>query len=860
VPVAGTLARIELILPAGHKPVRRVTWTFEQTQHGRLFGNGVTYDKTEQHYTSASLAVDWDTQGAGSNQYTLTARPEFEDGSALPPADHPGNLATGEIEAMVDVIESRPAGPVVVATTAGEKAAIPFDVQAVWVAIRNRTQAIGFGAYSQFIDNLVCCLAGRDCVMPANRTLASAMAQRPQIVGLADQLGLNPARILSQGVYGYDLLRLATQAFLAMNVGLLREGPNGEPRIPTPPDFDAGEEQSRLGYPTDPDTVAERLRAYLKDDGRVLPYLDSVVTAMLGTGWRESGALGCYQDVLQHRLESPAMLELIWSYWHEEGALTQTMNAIALRFQNKRRRGNDPLAQLEIDPLRPLNSLIWGHIQSEYKRLSVVRRAYEYDHHYGITLRGPRDPCADDGGQPLQVPGGVPQPADAHGRLLSRGRRHDGGGRRLPRAERAARPAPRPRGGGAQPVRRPALDRARGDADRAVAAGEARDARVPARPGHGALRRALDGPGRRDEAPAGLARHRRLLVPRTGGVRRAAPALGPIHRLDAGEQRGPGARLGAVLEARGSGLRACVPRRDERPGGPRGRAREPAGCGAPAHAAGASDGGNGAAPCGRATDGARPGQQEADMWNRELLADLEAETFEPESLDEAGAADFEAGREEEAGTAWAGEEEAFPLGELDELDELDEILEAEATPRITRFGGRYRVVLTGFAFDRSNLPADAVARLKGLVDTVRASQRGPAPVRLIEVIGHTDPVGTDAYNLQLGCRRAAVVAARLRRMMDPQLSGRVRVRVASMGERQAVPGRDSFNRRVEIALLTTPRPRPPGSTRCPHVPGAGTPARSGPAAVGSPRGSHPRSPGNPRRRPGSRHGNARRRR
>ena len=240
------------------------------------------------------------------------------------------------------------------------------------------------------------------------------------------------------------------------------------------------------------------------------------------------------------------------------------------------------------------------------------------------------------------------------------------------------------------------------------------------------------------------------------------------------------------------------------------------------------------------------------MWNRELLADLEAETFEPESLDEAGAADFEAGREEEAGNAWAGEEEAFPLGELDELDELDEILEAEATPRITRFGGRYRVVLTGFAFDRSNLPADAVARLKGLVDTVRASQRGPAPVRLIEVIGHTDPVGTDAYNLQLGCRRAAVVAARLRRMMDPQLSGRVRVRVASMGERQAVPGRDSFNRRVEIALLTTPRPRPPGSTRCPHVPGAGTPGPQRPGRGGQPPWqppAQPREPAPPPRQP-----------
>ncbi|HZF77018.1 MAG TPA: hypothetical protein VE033_14425 [Acetobacteraceae bacterium] len=374
VPVAGTLARIELTLPPGSPQVREVAWTLDPANHGRLFGTGVV--PGEGGYTSDTTAVDWDTAGAGSNRFLVSARVTFNDNSVR------------DVGTSVDVIESRPAGPVVVATTAGEKAAIPFDVQAVWVAIRNRTQAIGFGAYSQFIDNLVCCLAGRDCVMPANRTLASAMAQRPQIVGLADQLGLNPARILSQGVYGYDLLRLATQAFLAMNVGLLREGPNGEPRIPTPPDFDAGEEQSRLGYPTDPDTVAERLRAYLKDDGRVLPYLDSVVTAMLGTGWRESGALGCYQDVLQHRLESPAMLELIWSYWHEEGALTQTMNAIALRFQNKRRRGNDPLAQLEIDPLRPLNSLIWGHIQSEYKRLSVVRRAYEYDHHYGITLRG----------------------------------------------------------------------------------------------------------------------------------------------------------------------------------------------------------------------------------------------------------------------------------------------------------------------------------------------------------------------------------------------------------------------------------------------------------------------------------------
>jgi hypothetical protein len=83
-------------------------------------------------------------------------------------------------------------------------------------------------------------------------------------------------------------------------------------------------------------------------------------------------------------------IELIWSYWMEESLLMQAFNRIALRFQNRKStvNGPDPLAHLTIDPLRPLNNLIWGFIQSEGKRLSLVRRAYEYDHHYGIQLNG----------------------------------------------------------------------------------------------------------------------------------------------------------------------------------------------------------------------------------------------------------------------------------------------------------------------------------------------------------------------------------------------------------------------------------------------------------------------------------------
>ena len=69
--------------------------------------------------------------------------------------------------------------------------------------------------------------------------------------------------------------------------------------------------------------------------------------------------------------------------------LVQTLNAISRRFQNIRGPGDrDPLANLEIDPLRPLNNLLWGYIQDEQHRLSVVRRVYEYDHHYGLTLYG----------------------------------------------------------------------------------------------------------------------------------------------------------------------------------------------------------------------------------------------------------------------------------------------------------------------------------------------------------------------------------------------------------------------------------------------------------------------------------------
>ena len=63
------------------------------------------------------------------------------------------------------------------------------------------------------------------------------------------------------------------------------------------------------------------------------------------------------------------------------------MNAVAQLFQNiQTADGSAPLGNFEIDPLRPLNNLLWGFVQDEINRLTLTRRAYEYARQYGLTL------------------------------------------------------------------------------------------------------------------------------------------------------------------------------------------------------------------------------------------------------------------------------------------------------------------------------------------------------------------------------------------------------------------------------------------------------------------------------------------
>lgn len=279
---------------------------------------------------------------------------------------------------------------VLVKMTRASGVAGPDDLgadKALWTAIRNRTEAIGFESYSKLIDRVLCegetggkevCKTGR--YQPNLEDVGS-----PSIAEKRTNLLKNFSSIY--GVDAYNLLKLTTQAFLLFEAGVAVK----DERVPDGRDEFLEEERIRQGRSglTYADLRTE-LENFLGKDGNhllPLPYLKRIVDALVAEGTQQ-GSPFC-EGLLQYRFTCPSLLELIWSYWHEEGMLVQTMNAISLRFQNRRGPADrDPLANLEIDPLRPLNNLIWGYIQDEYNRLTVQRRAYEYDHHYGLKIYG----------------------------------------------------------------------------------------------------------------------------------------------------------------------------------------------------------------------------------------------------------------------------------------------------------------------------------------------------------------------------------------------------------------------------------------------------------------------------------------
>lgn len=264
--------------------------------------------------------------------------------------------------------------------------------QVLWTLIRNRTLAIGFRRYKEFIDAVL--TRGID-VRNSNGT----------------------GRALNfTGTQAYQVLKQATDAFLMQECGVLdADGEcvdpvgfldpilmeqeladdSSEARVSEARAF--LEPEARRYARTAPVTLEElkllRQQFYelIKLDGVVtLPYLKIIRDRLADIPIKDPGEVtsNCY-GILRSRLTGPLTMELIWSYWHEEGMLVQTLNAILMRFQNRRPgEGRDPLVRFDLDPLRPLANLFWGFVEDEGHRLTVRRRAFEYDHEYGLKLIG----------------------------------------------------------------------------------------------------------------------------------------------------------------------------------------------------------------------------------------------------------------------------------------------------------------------------------------------------------------------------------------------------------------------------------------------------------------------------------------
>ncbi len=99
-----------------------------------------------------------------------------------------------------------------------------------------------------------------------------------------------------------------------------------------------------------------------------------------------------------------------------------------------------------------------------------------------------------------------------------------------------------------------------------------------------------------------------------------------------------------------------------------------------------------------------------------------------------------------------------------------------------------------FDFNKSDLTEDAV----GIVDQA-AKNAGPAKATEITVTGHTDTVGSDAYNMRLSRRRAESVASRLEKDGIPSSE----IELVAKGKHDLlVPTKDGVkepqNRRVTI--------------------------------------------------------------
>jgi hypothetical protein len=276
----------------------------------------------------------------------------------------------------------------------------------LWEVIQRSCEALSFRNYKAFMD-YVLCWDVEDLLKldPREQDLITGHKRNRYIRLKGDRHGPDRRPGLRYLPFNdtdaYRLLKVATEAFVIVNcgVGLTSDFINDA-------EYRSLLDQLEL-TDTSGGTAEDWWSQYLINvngtDGYIVPYLEIIRNKLPDLPIRArlfseavppedpnevSDGDRCY-GILMEKLFQPCLIELIWSYWHEQGMLVQTMNALTRRFQNVRGPAErDPLAMVEIDPIRPLSNLMWGMVQDEQHLLSVRRRFSEYDHAYGLTGEG----------------------------------------------------------------------------------------------------------------------------------------------------------------------------------------------------------------------------------------------------------------------------------------------------------------------------------------------------------------------------------------------------------------------------------------------------------------------------------------
>jgi hypothetical protein len=350
--------------------VRPIVWTTNP-------GEGSVVPRTGEKATFVST---------GLNPGTYPIRVEF-DCTVVDVDDHDEDAGDGEEDAGDgdEVIEVRGSATIaVLGERPSAQAGSPLSVrlerslagetpeETLWRVIDDRTDAIGFPEYQGFMDKVVCA------------------EKQPKI---SKRWGFD----YRSRVDAYRFVRKATEEYLRFQGGLLPAPEEDNPKR-TPAALTKLLKSGVLPSERDVEQLRDEYLRQLEPDGEhFLPYYLTVIRAGLqGIDVKPAEALpgpGCY-GISGEAMARPCMIELVWSYWMEQGMLVQTMAALGNRFQNRAGvRRPDPLANLALDPLRPAANLFWGYLQTEHERLSLRRRAYEYLQHYGLTLTGKAVPA-----------------------------------------------------------------------------------------------------------------------------------------------------------------------------------------------------------------------------------------------------------------------------------------------------------------------------------------------------------------------------------------------------------------------------------------------------------------------------------